>query len=90
MMDINDIDNNDLPSREENESVLKYLKNNKVVELLNYGGPLLVIKEVIQLSWMSDTLPGPNWTKLDQGVKLTPPPTWSFSITNLGFSQAHQ
>jgi hypothetical protein len=54
--------NNDLPSREEMERALKYLKNNKAAgadsiaaELLKNGGPYLVdaLHEVIQQAWTS-------------------------------------
>jgi hypothetical protein len=60
-----------MPSREEIESALKYLKNNKAAgvasiadELLKNGGPQLVdaLEEVIQLAWTSETLPE-SWTK---------------------------
>jgi hypothetical protein len=59
----------DLPSREEIEGVLKYLKNiNKAacadsiaVELLKNGGPSLV-DAVIQQTWTSETLPR-SWTE---------------------------
>jgi hypothetical protein len=55
-----------LPSREEIEGALKYLKNNRAasadsftVELLKNGGPNLVdaLHEVIQQAWTSETLP---------------------------------
>jgi hypothetical protein len=55
-----------LPSREEIEGALKYLKNNKAAsadsfaaELLKNGGPNLVdaLHEVIQQTWISDTPP---------------------------------
>ena len=61
----------DLPSREEVEGALKYLKNNKAAgsdslaaELLKNGGPNLVnaLHEVIQRAWASETLPE-SWTK---------------------------
>jgi hypothetical protein len=50
----------DLPSREEIEGALKYLKNNKAKN----GGPYLVdaLHEVIQQAWTSETLPR-NWTE---------------------------
>jgi hypothetical protein len=56
----------DLPSREEIEGALKYLKNNKVAdadsiaaELLKNGGPNLVdaLHAVIQQAWTGKTLP---------------------------------
>jgi hypothetical protein len=56
----------DLPSREEIEGALKYLKNNKAAgvdsiatELLKNGGPNLVdaLHEVIEQAWTSETLP---------------------------------
>jgi hypothetical protein len=56
----------DLPSREEIEGALKYLKNNKAAgadsiaaELLKNGGPNLVdaLHAVIQLAWTGETLP---------------------------------
>jgi hypothetical protein len=51
----------DLPSREEIEGVLKYLKNNKAAgaEMLKNGGPNLVdaLHEVIQQAWTGKTLP---------------------------------
>jgi hypothetical protein len=59
----------DLPSREEIEGALKYLKNNKAAgadsiaaELLKNGGPNLVdaLHEVTQQAWTSETLPI-NW-----------------------------
>jgi hypothetical protein len=59
-----------LPSREEVEGALKYLKNNKeasvhsiAAELLKNGGPNLVdaLHEVIQQAWTSETLPR-SWT----------------------------
>jgi hypothetical protein len=61
----------DLPSREEIEGALKYLKNNKAAgsdsisaELLKNGGPNLVnaLHELIQQAWISETLPE-SWTK---------------------------
>ena len=61
----------DLPSREEIEEALKYLKNNKAAgsdsissELLKNGGPNLVdaLHEMIQQAWTSETLPE-DWTK---------------------------
>jgi Reverse transcriptase (RNA-dependent DNA polymerase) len=61
-----------LPSREEIEGALKYLKNNKAsagsdsisAELLKNGGPNLVnvLHELIQQAWTSETLPE-SWTK---------------------------
>jgi hypothetical protein len=60
----------DLPSREEIEGALKYLKNNKTAgadsiaaELLTNGGPNLVdaLHAVIQQAWTSETLPR-SWT----------------------------
>jgi hypothetical protein len=57
----------DLPSREEIEGALKYLKNNTaagadpiVAELLKNGGPNFVdaLHEVIQQAWTSETLEG--------------------------------
>jgi hypothetical protein len=56
----------DLPSREEIEGALKYLKNNKAAgadsiaaELLKNGGTNLVdaLHEMIQQAWTSETLP---------------------------------
>jgi hypothetical protein len=56
----------DLPSREEIEGALKYLKNNKpagadsiAAELLKNGGLNLVdaLHEMIQQTWTSKTLP---------------------------------
>jgi hypothetical protein len=56
----------DLPSREEIEGALKYLKNNKAAgadsieaELLKNGGPNLVdaLHAVIQQAWTGETLP---------------------------------
>jgi hypothetical protein len=50
----------DLPSRQEKEGALKYLKNNKAAaELLKNGGPNLVdaLHAVIQQAWNSETLP---------------------------------
>jgi hypothetical protein len=61
----------DLPSREEIERVLKYLKNNKVAgadsittQLLKNGGPYLVdaLHAVIQQAWTGETLPR-RWTE---------------------------
>jgi hypothetical protein len=61
----------DLPSREEIEGALKYLKNNKAAsadsisaELLKNGGPNLVdaLHAVIQQTWTSETLRR-NWTE---------------------------
>jgi hypothetical protein len=61
----------DLPSREEIEGALNYLKNNKAAvtdyiaaELLKNGGPNLVdsLHEVIQQAWTSDTLLR-SWTE---------------------------
>jgi hypothetical protein len=61
----------DLPSREEIEGALKYLKNNKAAsahsiaaELLKSGGPYMVdaLHAVIQQAWISETLPR-SWTK---------------------------
>jgi hypothetical protein len=61
----------DLPSREEIEGALEYLKNNKAggadsiaAELLKNGGPNLVnaLHEVIQQAWTSETLPS-SWTE---------------------------
>jgi hypothetical protein len=61
----------DLPSREEIEGALKYLKNNKVAvadsivaELLQNGGPNLVdaLHAVIQQAWTGETLPR-SWTE---------------------------
>jgi hypothetical protein len=62
----------DLPSREEIEGALKYLKNNKAAgadsiaaELLKNGGPNLMdaLHEVIQQAWTSEILPR-SWTEL--------------------------
>jgi hypothetical protein len=62
----------DLPSREEIEGALKYLKNNKAAgvdsiaaELLKNGGSNLVdaLKAVIQQAWTSETLPR-SWTEV--------------------------
>jgi hypothetical protein len=60
----------DLPSREEIEGALKYLKNNKAAgtdsiaaELLKNGRPNLVDaldEVVIYLAWTSETLPRPR------------------------------
>jgi hypothetical protein len=55
----------DLPSREEKEEALKYLKNKKAAgadfiaaKLFKNGGSILVVVlEVIQLAWTSETLP---------------------------------
>jgi hypothetical protein len=61
----------DLPSREEIEGALKYLKNNKAAgadsiaaELLKNGGPNLVdpLHAVIQQAWTGETLPR-SWTE---------------------------
>jgi hypothetical protein len=61
----------DLPSREEIEGALNYLKNNKAAgadsiaaELLKNGGPNLVdaLHEVIQQAWASEKLPR-SWTE---------------------------
>jgi hypothetical protein len=61
----------DLPSREEIEETLKYLKNNKAAgansiaaELLKNGGTNLVdaLHAVIQQAWTSETLPR-NWVE---------------------------
>jgi hypothetical protein len=54
----------DLPSREEIEETLKYLKNNKAAALLKNGEPNLVdaLHEVIQQAWTSETLPR-SWTE---------------------------
>jgi hypothetical protein len=61
----------DLPSREEIEETLKYLKNNKAAsadsiaaELLKNGGSNLVdaLHEVMQQAWTSETLPR-SWTE---------------------------
>jgi hypothetical protein len=61
----------DLPSREEIEGALKYLKNNKAAgagsiaaELLKNGGPYLVdaLHEVIQHAWTCEILPR-SWTE---------------------------
>jgi hypothetical protein len=60
-----------LPSREEIEGALKYLKNNKAAgadsfgaELLKNGGPNLVnaLDAVIQQAWTSESLPR-SWTE---------------------------
>jgi hypothetical protein len=60
-----------LPSREQIEGALKYLKNNKaagldsiMAKLLKNGGPNLVdaLHEVIQQAWTSETLPR-SWTE---------------------------
>jgi hypothetical protein len=54
-----------LPSRKQNESALKHLKNNKAAgadsiagDLLKNDSPQLVdaLEEVIQLAWTSETL----------------------------------
>jgi hypothetical protein len=53
-----------LPSRKENESALKHLKNNKVTGTDSIAGDLLkngpqlvdALEEVIQLAWTSETL----------------------------------
>jgi hypothetical protein len=63
----------DLPSHEEIEGALKYLKNNKAAgvdyiaakrKLLKNGGPNLVdaLHAVIQQAWTSETLPI-SWTE---------------------------
>jgi hypothetical protein len=61
----------DLPSREEIEGALKYLKNNKAAgadfiaaKLLKSGGPNLVdaLHAVIQQAWTDETLPR-SWTE---------------------------
>jgi hypothetical protein len=61
----------DLPSREEIEGKLKYLKNNKAAgadsiaaELLKNGGSNLVdaLHAVIKQAWTSETVPS-NWTE---------------------------
>jgi hypothetical protein len=61
----------DLPSHEEKEGALQYLKNNKAAgadsitaELLKNGGPNLVdaLHAVIQQAWTSKTLPR-SWTE---------------------------
>jgi hypothetical protein len=59
----------DLPSREEIEGALNYLKNNKAagadsIELLKNGGPNLVdaLHAVIQQAWTGETLPR-SWTE---------------------------
>jgi hypothetical protein len=61
----------DLPSREEIEGALKYLKNNKAAgtdsitaELLKNGGPNVVdtLHEVIQQAWTSEILTR-SWTE---------------------------
>jgi hypothetical protein len=61
----------DLPSREEIEGALKYLKNNKAAgadsiaaELLKNGRPNLVdaLHAAIQQAWTSETLPR-SWTE---------------------------
>jgi hypothetical protein len=61
---------NDLPSHEEIEGTLKYLKNNKEAgadsiagDLLKNGGPNLVdaLQQEIQQAWFSETLPR-SWT----------------------------
>jgi hypothetical protein len=54
-----------LPSREEIEVALKYLKNNKAAaELLENSVPNLVdaLREVIQQAWTGETLPR-SWTE---------------------------
>jgi hypothetical protein len=62
----------DLPSLEEIEGALKYLKNNKAAgadsiaaELLKNGGPNLVdaLHAVIQQAWTGETLPR-SWTEV--------------------------
>jgi hypothetical protein len=59
---------NDLPSREEIEGALKYLKNNKAAgaaaELLKNGEPNLMdaLHAVIQQAWTSEKLPR-SWTE---------------------------
>jgi hypothetical protein len=62
---------NDLPSREEIEWALKYLKNNKAVgtdpiaaKLLKNGGPNLVdaVHAVYLQAWTGETLPK-SWTE---------------------------
>jgi hypothetical protein len=66
----------DLPSREEIEGALKYLKNNKVAgvdsiaaELLKNGGPNLVdaLHEVIQQAWARETFPR-SWNPGTRGI----------------------
>jgi hypothetical protein len=61
----------DLPSREEIEGALKYLKNNKAAgadsiaaALLKNGGPNLVdaLHQLIQQAWTGETLPR-SWTE---------------------------
>jgi hypothetical protein len=59
----------DLPSRDEIEEALKYLKNNKAAdsiaaELLKNGGPNLVdaLHAVIQQAWTSETQ-SISWTE---------------------------
>jgi hypothetical protein len=54
----------DLPSREEIEGVLKYLKNNKAAGADSIAGPYLVdaLHELIQHAWISETLPR-SWTE---------------------------
>jgi hypothetical protein len=65
------MDDIDLPSHEEIEGALKYLKNNKAAgvesvaaELLKNGGPNLVdaLHALIQQAWTSETLPR-SWTE---------------------------
>jgi hypothetical protein len=65
----------DLPSREEIEEALKYLKNNKdsiAAELLKNGGPYLVdtLHKVIQQGWTRETLKGALCPMYKEGDKL--------------------
>jgi hypothetical protein len=89
----------DLPSREEIEWALKYLKKNKTAgadsiaaELFKNGGPNLGLHEVIQQAWTSETLPR-RWPE-EYCVQCKPdcknPLTRPFGITRLGSNQINQ
>jgi hypothetical protein len=90
-----------LPIREEIESALKNLKNNKAAEadsvaaeLLKNDGSVDALKEVILLAWTSETLPE-SWNKgllcpvYKKGNKLDYTIVW-YPTPKLCFSQANQ
>jgi hypothetical protein len=84
----------DLPSREEIEGALKYLKNNKAASADSIAaGTILVdaLHEVIQQAWTSETLPR-SWTKSPRGycVQCTRRAINSIVKTIEGMNQHYQ